>query len=554
MKNRSCLFGILLLMAGVLACSGCLPGNGRSGGAVELQYTEMVLIPESDSIMGTSEAEANQLANEYQVHPGLILLESPKRTVHLKAFYIDRFPVTNRQFEQFCAATGHAKPWGWGPEGKVPPGMEDNPVVDVSWKTADEYSKWAGKRLPTAEEWEKAARGCDGRLYPWGNQWNDKAAYRKPESAFMPPCIATTGTYTLPVGCYPEGASPYGVMDMVGNVQEWTATRAEAPGAGPGQFVGKGAGCSDTIKCFYRCASVAFNDCAEFRGCKGFRCVKDGDKVCPEATRQAQIGRHTIPPFPQPTPPREDLYGKAPITLGGGPSFHIPYLPDGALRLMAPEGFSVKVGEPDTWLDLMPTPHTDTGWKFSPDKTRLEENWAFTEQKITLRIEFESHLDYVDYRITVSNNSPTQARTIRTNTCQLSGYCPYIYDQEDARTYIFTDSGPRRWIECPPFAFQAPLFRGMTFSPPNPPPAAGAFAGRVPLICTVSPDGKWVLAVACLESSGVSRNANYSCLHMNPIWPMFAPDMEHTILTRYYVLRGGTKEAQARFEKDFPKK
>ena len=90
------------------------------------------------------------------------------------------------------------------------------------------------------------------------------------------------------------------------------------------------------------------------------------------------------------------------------------------------------------------------------------------------------------------------------------------------------------------------------FSPPNPPPQPGVFAGNVPLACTVSPDGKWVLAVACVGGTGVFRNANYSCLHIGPVWPKLAPDQMHTALTRYYVLRGGAQDALARFKKDFP--
>ena len=105
--------------------------------------------------------------------------------MHLKAFYIDRFPVTNQQFAEFCRATGTAKPWYWK-GGKIPDGLEDCPVVDLGWPTADKYAKWAGKRLPTAEEWEAAARGTDGRLYPWGNDWDEQATCRREENAFLP--------------------------------------------------------------------------------------------------------------------------------------------------------------------------------------------------------------------------------------------------------------------------------------------------------------------------------------------------------------------------------
>ena len=180
------------------------------------QTAGMVFIPEGEFIVGTSEEEAKQLAKEYGVHPDLILLESPQRKINLKAFWIDRFPVTNRQYMEFSKATDKTmKKW---PDGNIPKELEDCAVVDITWPEAEEYAKWAGKRLPTAEEWEKAARGTDGRLYPWGNEWIDDAAHRRPAEAYMP--TDSLRSYSLPVGCFPKGASPYGVMDMCGNVPE----------------------------------------------------------------------------------------------------------------------------------------------------------------------------------------------------------------------------------------------------------------------------------------------------------------------------------------------
>src|SRR5574341_82703 len=124
------------------------------------------------------------------------------------AFYIDRFPVTNAEYKKFVEATGHEDPAHWR-RGTWPEGKADHPVVQVTWESANAYAQWAGKRLPTELEWEKAARGIDGRLWPWG-------------SAFDPGKCNTSSDWTTSVGKYsPAGDSPYGCADMAGNVWEW---------------------------------------------------------------------------------------------------------------------------------------------------------------------------------------------------------------------------------------------------------------------------------------------------------------------------------------------
>ncbi len=143
--------------------------------------------------------------------------EAPAHEVDLPAFEIDRFEVTNADFAQFVEATGYqtdaekegrSKNWRIAAEGK-----DNHPVVYVSWNDAVAYCEWLGKRLPTEAEWEKAARGTDGRMYPWGDEWDPSKAN-----------VKETGLRgTAAVGSFGAGASPYGVEDMAGNVWEWTA-------------------------------------------------------------------------------------------------------------------------------------------------------------------------------------------------------------------------------------------------------------------------------------------------------------------------------------------
>jgi len=137
-----------------------------------------------------------------------------------RGFFIARTPVTNAEYERFAAATRRRSPEHW--RGKTPPEeLCDHPVVYVSWKDAVAYAEWAGGRLPTEQEWEKAARGIDGRVYPWGDEF-DPARCNSAE--------ARIGT-TTPVSRYsPDGDSPCGCADMSGNVWEWTASRSESGG------------------------------------------------------------------------------------------------------------------------------------------------------------------------------------------------------------------------------------------------------------------------------------------------------------------------------------
>ncbi|MCD4738979.1 MAG: formylglycine-generating enzyme family protein [Anaerolineae bacterium] len=150
---------------------------------------------------------------------GKFLYGDNKKKRELPEFWIDKTPVTNAEYARFVAATGRQPPAHW--EGKIPPvwrGREkivDHPVIYVSWHDATAYAKWAGKRLPAEEEWEKAARGVDGRIYPWGDE--------KPT-----PALCNFGQNeggATPVGKYsPQGDSPSGCVDMAGNVWEWTAS------------------------------------------------------------------------------------------------------------------------------------------------------------------------------------------------------------------------------------------------------------------------------------------------------------------------------------------
>jgi formylglycine-generating enzyme required for sulfatase activity len=195
---------------------------------------EMIFIPAGEFFMGSDSSKDKKAPKE----------EQPQHRLYLPDYYMAKTPVTNAQYAAFVQATDHqttAEKEGWsyvwidqdlkiieGADWQHPYGPQSNiikkddyPAVVISWHDAVAYCHWLAKvtgrpyRLPGEAEWEKAARGSDGRIYPWGNQWDPKR------------CNTSEGGQggTTPMGVYSDGASPYGLLDMAGNVWEWCATK-----------------------------------------------------------------------------------------------------------------------------------------------------------------------------------------------------------------------------------------------------------------------------------------------------------------------------------------
>lgn len=143
--------------------------------------------------------------------------EGPVREIRVDPFFIDRVEVTNESYRRYVQATGATPPGHWV-NGMYPDGQSQLPVVNVSWYDARGFAEWAGKRLPSEVEWEYAARGADGRLYPWGDDWKSDGTIRANAGD------AGNGRI-VNVGSYPTGESPFGVLDLSGNVWEWTSDK-----------------------------------------------------------------------------------------------------------------------------------------------------------------------------------------------------------------------------------------------------------------------------------------------------------------------------------------
>jgi formylglycine-generating enzyme required for sulfatase activity len=252
-----------LLLKSLIQTTGSATKNTKAAQAPSNSAGGMALIPEGEFVMGSNERWDD---------------EAPEHISSTNAFHMDLSEVTNSDYKKFVVATQQVAPYHW-PEGNIPKGKEQHPVVYVSWFDASNYCKWEGKRLPTEQEWEKAARGPDGLIYPWGNQWSlDKSNH---------PYKHSTGTE--PIGSYPQGQSPYGLNDMSGNVWEWVdsyylphpgnpVTRAEY---GKDKRVLKGGSWFDCLSYGCGLSAPTFNRSFFTPEVKnnsfGFRCAKDAE-------------------------------------------------------------------------------------------------------------------------------------------------------------------------------------------------------------------------------------------------------------------------------------
>ncbi|MEI6521253.1 MAG: SUMF1/EgtB/PvdO family nonheme iron enzyme [bacterium] len=251
---------------------------------------EMVLVPAGDFLMGSIDDEEFAAGDE-----------KPQHKVNLDSYYIYKTEVTVAQFRKFCNATGRKnmppKPeWGW---------IDNQPIVNVNWYDAKAYADWAGLMLPTEAQWEKAARGIDGRIYPWGNDWDET------KCANYSNCSGGNDIKkgVHPVGSFSTGASPYGALDMAGNVLEWcgdwydenyyndTAIKNPVgPGNGKFRVVRGGSWFNNGLGVvLYRCAfRFCFDKPNIYRNTIGFRCAILVDTI--KMTNEIETPSPVIPP------------------------------------------------------------------------------------------------------------------------------------------------------------------------------------------------------------------------------------------------------------------
>ncbi len=221
--------GLIVVLAAVVVGYWLLFGHGRGSRqpappvVVEQPQTttEPPVAPPKAAAPVAPEGMLAVAAGTYTIgRDGADPLEQPQHKIDLPAFFIDRTEVTNAAYKKFVDATGHKPPSNWN-GANFPDRHDSFPVTGITWQDAADYAAWTGKRLPSEGEWEAAARGADGRIYPWGNDWRSGLA-----NIGLTPDKPTAEQYPLAlreVGGYPKSASPVGAMDMIGNAWEWVA-------------------------------------------------------------------------------------------------------------------------------------------------------------------------------------------------------------------------------------------------------------------------------------------------------------------------------------------
>jgi formylglycine-generating enzyme required for sulfatase activity len=320
--------GTIVLIIVTVLLTACDSGHEAATAKAEKEkpvalVVEQVLVPAGEFIRGSNREDDVDMRQQYGFPEPLFVDEHPQKKIHLDAFKIDAYEVTNKQFKAYVLQTRRMLPYAWMSNGYAitedqlqmldieklrhmaadvfavdmdtrqmdKPALiaamlqqqqqQDNfPVTGVSWFAAKDFCTWRQARLPSEAEWEKAARGPDGLEYPWGNNWDPK--------------ITNTGDDgeweegLAPVGAYPKNRSPYGAYDLAGNVWEWTAdwyepykgSNYESKAFGKRNRVIRGGGGGVghyAISYFFRAATRQFAEPEMESEDVGFRCASDAE-------------------------------------------------------------------------------------------------------------------------------------------------------------------------------------------------------------------------------------------------------------------------------------
>lgn len=519
----------------------------------------MVLVPGAERTVGTSADERRVLAQRFNCDLTWLNDDLDRRTVRLAPFWIDRFPVSNAQYRTFVAATGARAPWLGG---RFPAEAADQPVVGVTQQDAMAYAAWAGKRLPTAEEWEVAARADADGIFPWGDAWPGPVRFR--DAARIPDWARPE---TQPLGSGRHGRSAAGMEDFVQQVCEWTSTTMPHHGATFVQVKGTSWLHEDPVN--FRSAAGAWTMGSFTTSWVGFRCALDGAKPPPPAPRPAAgapVENFSPSVAAAATPGARVEF----FRLGDAPSdlrtrflhWHGLFLNGGDATLSArSRGFVFRapatgpwpvglfVAEAMYWNDAAmlggPWEENPILEKLASGPGRAAAAYRLFFKELDATYEFRAGEDYVDLLTTVANKTDRPGK-FDTSSCFSLTSNPLFYDGEMTRTFILTRNRgfvplrqiPRpgdcvRWIEPSDTA----QFGG---------------CGDPGTMATVSRDGKWVFAVVRLERDAAFRiqgNAWLNCLHTDAASVIKARSAQ-TTRQRVYFLKGDLAALQARLLRD----
>jgi len=486
----------------------------------------MVLISEADVVVGTTLEERARVAERFECHPTWLNDDLPARRAKLAAFWLDRFPVTNAQYLAFVKATAHPQPGWWGKG--FPAQYANHPVAGVSGKDAAAYAKWAGKRLPTAEEWEAAIGGGKPTLFAWGDEWPGPLKLPRLGRVFweLPA--------TRPVGSGECGRAASGVEDFAGQVLEWVADVRPHHGV---QFqLMKGASWFHEDPVSFRTASGWWAYEGWRAAFSGFRCALDGGLTPPDVKAEAFSSVPGLAGLgPRPAAAAE---GGPQLTPAGGTSrqvtIRVPALGREAFALSAPETIIWNGQGALSWRDA-----PDMAWA----KDRPSYEMRFKEFR--LNAEFSAGEDRVDQLFTATNLTDKPA-TFRTSSCfNLQGH-PMFYDLEQRRTWALGADG--KWVPMRRLSRGGQCVRWITGADMR---ELGAGL-RWALLAVVSRDGQAVIASARCDGRDFSLATNtlFTCLHTDSTVDV-PPNGKATTRQRLYFLKGTLDGLLRRFREDF---
>ena len=413
-----------------------MTGNEGVSATADALDRAMVRVPAGEFRFGMSDQEKADAARREGIHPGQFHFHSRPAQLETGEFWIDKYPVTRGQFARFLAATGHRIVrcgWevGWSEmvdiERLLDPDRLWCPVVGVNSDDAAAYARWAGKRLPTEVEWEKAARGTDGRLFPWGNDVRDLAPAGGDLSLDSAVCV----------GARPELAGPFGAEDLAGGVMEWVRT-VFTPASPDGRRVDPNEHILAGSSILHRRPSSHFVT-SRFSWAQsmriynaGFRCASDAPpEPCPPPRLAG--GSHLL----RAVRPAGDLYLNRPIRLAPTPcaTFTIrpPWFPESLWAVDIPEGHWGPFPGANDW-PFQPEAVWKTDWHSSADGTRLEYSRKQGEKSLSVVVTAEG--DLVRCRITPRNLGPIDLGSICVKTLS-----PFFSSQERLTQHRVDGSG-----------------------------------------------------------------------------------------------------------------
>jgi len=495
----------------LLSVCSCAHSGDRASPA-PLTPPGMVYIPGGTATVGISSEHAEALSEASGIHASLF--PTPARPAEVKSFFIDKFEVTNAQYEAFVRNSNHRAPGYWGGN-ECPEDMRNLPVVGCNFADAQAFAKWAGKRLLTEHEWEWAARGIDARQFPWGDKWEEGAANLFDAGLYGP----------APVGSFPKDATPEGVFDLAGNVSEWTGSLYTAEDTPHPVNVIRGG--SWIVNNHVNAAGFNRNFssyCVNATLYVGFRCALDVDAPDPGSLPPAEPGEpRVIDEIRRACLPV--LEDRGPVTVDWNPlghhavQFRVPGMLREDLNFQFPEVIHYRGGNIILYLREFPVE-----WQKSTDGNGVRCRVRVPDRGFEYWSSAKVDGNRADLAFGFKNLGDEVLKDVRLSCCLCPSQTEFlVINPEHDRTFVLTGNGVKPLSACFRGTTQRPLFRWVGVQTGGQ-PASTAWA-----IGVSTRDRKWTYVKMFENAVSLGSNAEYSCVHSIPSLGDVGPNEEREV-------------------------